>query len=340
MSDLTIMGAGAFGLCLAHAALQRGARVQVIDPGGIGAGASGGLVGALAPHAPEHWTPAKALQLQALLAAPDWWAGVEASGGHASGYARLGRLQPIADARALALAQDRAAGAATLWHGAAHWTIRPADQPLDPRSPSGFLIDDNLSARLHPRMALAALAAAIGAAGGTISPDGAPRGAVIWATGAAGLRALSDDLGREIGRGEKGQALALRHDAATLPQIYAPGLHVVPHADGTIAIGSTSERDYTDPISTDERLDALHAAAVNLLPWLAEAPVIARWAGERPRAATRRLLLGTWPGKPGHYIANGGFKTGFAMAPLAAQLLLDLVLDGRETIPPDLRPDW
>ncbi len=339
MTDLTIMGAGIFGLCLAHAAQNRGASVQVIDPGGIGAGASGGLVGALAPHAPENWTPAKALQLRALLAAPAWWAGVEAASGQPSGYGRTGRLQPLADARALALAETRAENARTLWQGAANWRIRPADQPHDPISATGLLIEDTLSARIHPRMALTALAGAITAAGGSLHRAAAPRGLVIHATGAAGLRTLSAELGREVGRGEKGQALALRHDAADMPQIYAPGLHVVPHANGTIAIGSTSERDYSDPTSTDDRLDTLHATALALLPWLEGAPIIARWAGERPRAATRRLLLGAWPGRPGHFIANGGFKTGFAMAPLAAQLLLDLVLEGRDTIPPDLRPE-
>jgi glycine/D-amino acid oxidase-like deaminating enzyme len=192
---------------------------------------------------------------------------------------------------------------------------------------------DTLTARLHPRMALAALVAAIRSCGGTVSADAPPRGPVIWATGAAGLRALSQDLGRPVGRGEKGQALALRHTAPDTPQIYAPGLHIVPHADGSVAIGSTSERDYADATTTDAQLDALHARALAVWPVLAGAPVIGRWAGERPRAASRTLVLGPWPGRAGHFIANGGFKTGFAMAPLAAALMVDLVLDGHDALP-------
>lgn len=336
MQDITVMGAGAFGLCLAWEAARRGARVTVIDPGGPGAGASGGLVGALAPHAPEGWTDAKALQLRALLKAQDWWAGVQAAGGLSPGYARTGRVQPLPDARAVAQAQARATGAAILWQGQATWTVRPV-RTGDPASPSGHVAHDTLTARLHPRMALAALVAAIRARGGTVAQDGAPQGAVVWATGAQGLRDLSAALGRDMGRGEKGQALAVAHAAPDTPQIYAPGLHIVPHADGTVAIGSTSERDYDRPDTTDAQLDALHARAVAVWPVLEGAPVIARWAGERPRAATRLPLVGPWPGRPGHFIANGGFKTGFAMAPLVAGMLADLMLEGRDSIPPDWR---
>jgi glycine/D-amino acid oxidase-like deaminating enzyme len=36
-------------------------------------------------------------------------------------------------------------------------------------------------------------------------------------------------------------------------------------------------------------------------------------------------------------VANGGFKIGFGMAPKIAQVMADLVLDGRDAIPPDFR---
>ncbi|WP_412509844.1 FAD-dependent oxidoreductase, partial [Roseovarius sp. SYSU LYC5161] len=62
MADITVMGAGIFGLSCAWCCLKRGARVRVIDPGGPGAGASGGIVGALAPHVPENWNDKKAFQ--------------------------------------------------------------------------------------------------------------------------------------------------------------------------------------------------------------------------------------------------------------------------------------
>ena len=42
MTEITIRGAGIFGLSIAWACVQRGAVVQVVDPFGAGAGSSGG----------------------------------------------------------------------------------------------------------------------------------------------------------------------------------------------------------------------------------------------------------------------------------------------------------
>ena len=47
--------------------------------------------------------------------------------------------------------------------------------------------------------------------------------------------------------------------------------------------------------------------------------------------------LGPWPGREGHYIANGGFKIGFGVAPKVAQVMAALVLEGRDGIPAGFR---
>ena len=115
MADVTILGAGIFGLSIAWMCQKKGARVRVIDPDGVGAGASGGIVGALAPHVPENWNEKKAFQFESLIFASDFWAEVAAASGVSPGYARLGRLQPIPDDHALALAHRRAKTATKLW---------------------------------------------------------------------------------------------------------------------------------------------------------------------------------------------------------------------------------
>ncbi len=336
--DVTVLGAGIFGLSIAWACVQRGARVVVIDPHGVGAGASGGLVGALCPHVPEAWNDKKAFQLHSLLMADDWWQAVAAAGGGDAGYARSGRLQPLADARAVDAAQARAAEAAVLWQGRAAWQVVPTTgHAWEPHSPTGLLIKDDLSARLHPRRALAALVRAICAKGGAVVQDGCEAGLVVHATGMAGLAALTGATGVRQGGGVKGQALTLHHAADGLPQVFVDGLHIVPHADGTVAIGSTSENQWDDPTSTDAQLDALHARAVAAMPVLAGAPVADRWAALRPRATSRAPVLGAWPGRAGHFVANGGFKIGFGMAPLVAEVMADLVLSGVDRIPPAFR---
>jgi glycine/D-amino acid oxidase-like deaminating enzyme len=336
--DLTVRGGGVTGLAIAWEAARRGARVRLIELRSLGAGASGGLVGALAPHTPEQWTPVKDFQLRALLSAPAFWAGVEQASGLPTGYAPRRRWQPLADQAAVDLAKLRIGAAARLWHGQAEWRVIPRpDHPFAPPSPTGYLVEDTLSARLHPRLALAALAAAIRAKGGEVieGRDAPEEGPVIWATGVEGLVALTPDAGR---MGVKGQAASLLCPGFDLaPQVFVDGLHIVPHRDGTVAIGSTSENHWSDPSSTDELLEALIGKARALLPVLADAPVLQRWAGLRPKSASRRPVLGPWPDRPGAFVANGGFKIGFGIAPEVARVMVDLVLEGRDSVPAGFR---
>jgi glycine/D-amino acid oxidase-like deaminating enzyme len=342
--DLTVMGGGILGLCCAWEAVQRGAKVRLIEAARIGDGSSGGVVGALAPHVPENWNDKKAFQLDSLLMAEAFWGGVAQASGLPTGYARLGRLQPLDTTDAVARARERGAEAQTLWQGQAVWQVVPATGTAwEPVSPTGVLVHDTLSARLHPRLAAAALVAAIRAQGGEVVIGAAvPEGPeadfpVIWATGLAGLLALNDDLGRRVGAGVKGQALLLDHDARDCPQMLVDGLHVVPHVDGTVAVGSTSENQWDAADTVDAQCDALLVRAVAMVPALQGARVIERWAGVRPRARSRAPMLGAWPGRAGQFVANGGFKIGFGMAPKIAQVMADLVLDGIDRVPDGFR---
>ena len=110
--DVTVIGAGIFGLACAWAMTRRGARVRVLEAARVGAGSSGGTVGALAPHAPENWNEKKQVQLESLLAAERFWAEVATAGGVDPGYARLGRWQPVTDHPR---AEARIAAAARHW---------------------------------------------------------------------------------------------------------------------------------------------------------------------------------------------------------------------------------
>ena len=340
-STITVIGGGIFGLSCAWALARRGAAVRVIEAAHIGAGASGGTVGALAPHVPEPWNAKKALQRDALVAADRWWTEIAAAGGLDPGYARTGRLQPGATT------PERIAAARAHWRGFDLGTTAAPDSALVPDAPGGLWTLDDITARVAPRRALAALAAAISAKGGQIEERAGPQdpgahgaahlGTVIWATGWQGLETLGADIGRPMGLGVKGQSALLDFAAPGAPQVFADGVHIVPHADGTVAIGSTSENGVLTP-GTDDQLDDLIARARAICPALAGAPVVDRWSGIRPRARTRAPLVGPWPGRPGHYVANGGFKIGFAMAPAVAEMLADL-LDGADRIPPAFLPE-
>ena len=339
MEDVTIRGAGIFGLSIAWECARRGAKVTVVDPQGVAAGSSGGIVGALAPHVPENWNSKKAFQFDSLIMAEAFWTQVEQIGGKSAGYARLGRVQPVLDAAALELARRRGETAKSLWQGLATWHVTDTAPNWPPPSPTGFWIVDTLSARINPNAACHALAAALQAKGGQIAQQADDRGAVLWATGLHDLLRISALRRRAFGTGVKGQAALFAFDRATAPQIFADTLHFIPHEDGTFAVGSTSEREYEGADTVDGQLDRLIEKAQLILPELEKVPVIKRWAGVRPRSRSRAPVLGVHPIESGAFIANGGFKIGFGMAPKIAQIMADLILDGRDAIPDEFRPE-
>ena len=159
--DVTVMGAGIFGLSCAWECVLRGASVRVVDPNGPGAGSSGGVLGALAPHTPERWENKKEFQLQSLLSAGKFWSDVAAASGQNPGYARTGRILPIMDERTLELAHTRTLDAKKLWRGHAEWRVIPNVQYWSIKSPTGQFVFDTLTAKIRPRHAISAWANAL-----------------------------------------------------------------------------------------------------------------------------------------------------------------------------------
>ncbi len=335
IAEITVFGAGVLGLSVAFCCARHGAKVQVIDPNGVASGASGGVVGALAPHTPDNWNPKKAFQFESLMMAEKFWADVQQIGGVQTGYGRHGRLQPILSDRQLELAHIRAENAKELWQGKATWTVCSANEIGEwcPPSPTGFVVYDTLSGCIHPRRATQALAAAVEAMGGVIRNSGSPCGTIVSATGVAGLRDLSVELEKPIGKGVKGQGAVLDFDARGRSQLFADGIHIVPHASGTVGIGSTSENEFSDATVVDEKLETTIEKARDLFPVLRDAPVIERWANVRPRAKSRAPMLGRHPLRPDEFIVNGGFKIGFGMAPKIGFVMAELILNGVDDIP-------
>lgn len=229
-------------------------------------------------------------------------------------------------------------GAAELWPEDFGWTVIGSSSHWNLPSPTGAFVAETLSARIHPRRACESLVKALASRGCRITAAGEDEGAVVWASGWEGLRDLSSALGRPVGQPVKGQAALFDLDRRDAPQLFVDGLHVIPHADGTTALGSTTERDTTD-LATDGALEALIERGRSLVPELRAASVIQRWSGLRPRAGHRAPLMDEWPGRTGHFIANGGFKIGFGMAPGMAHAIVDLVLEGKSTFPDDFRLD-
>ncbi|WP_036220992.1 NAD(P)/FAD-dependent oxidoreductase [Maritalea myrionectae] len=353
--DLIIIGGGIVGLWSAYFAAQRGLKTVLVEEHGIAAGASGGVLGALMPHSPDRWNAKKQFQFEALNQLPGLLQEIEARTGQNVGYRRVGRIAPILKEHHVDDVARRAEGANEFWQteqsafAMQHMDAGPAaNWPAVEAMPFGVAAD-NFSARLSPRKLIMALA---GSLHGSIDMRFATRAAflgekqvtlgdgsilhadkVLVSAGLASFDMLRPYAPSISGRGVKGQAAVLGTDLdPNLPIIYSDGVYLIVHDDGTTAIGSTSEKEFTEGRETDHLLDDVVEKARALCPLVTDAPVIERWAGVRPQAQGRDPLLGVIPQHDWLYVATGGFKISFGIAHLMAQSVLG-ALCGDETAP-------
>ena len=361
VADLVIVGGGIMGLWAALRGCRRGLSVTLVERDTIGAGASGGLLGALMPHTPDRWSPKKQLQFEALLSLEGEIANLEDETGLRAGYRRAGRLIPLPKPHLAAMARGHEHDAAVAWKAGDrqfHWQYREPGYRSGLINPEAMLagcVEEDFAARVSPRGLTALLDAALARQPGftllrdadvteidaragqvRLARGGAiPFGHLILAAGTGTerlLQSLAGPLPRPVVVPVKGQAALLKADLPPeTPVIYLDGLYVVPHEGGQVAIGSTSEIRFSEPFSTDGQLDALIAAARNLVPALAEAPVLERWAGLRPKAIGRDPMVGRLPGPGRVSVLTGGFKVSFGLAHRLAEALIDAIVSGRES---------
>ncbi|WP_428671680.1 NAD(P)/FAD-dependent oxidoreductase [Roseibium sp.] len=365
--DLAIAGAGIFGLSIAFAAIKSGLKVAVLEKNRVGAGSSGGLLGALMPHMPARWNPKKEFQFQALLSLETHIRQLEADTGLACGYRRCGRILPLTTTDKLEHHLERAEESKLRWHPQETgftYRVEPAGSRSDwlaaEAAPFG-LVYETLAARVSPRAYLTALGAFVREHGiliegtsvtgfdetagevrlaGNRTPVAARQ--LVISGGFSAFDLIEQFTGERIGRGEKGQALLLEGKGLERePAIYCDGLYVVPHEDGTVAIGSTSDRTYSDSAPSAERAEELRLRATAFCPKLQGRSVLTSWAGIRPRCNKRDPLVGKLPGHDAVHAATGGFKISFGIAHQIADCLIAEITGKtpRQPLPATFRPE-
>ncbi|MFG0686854.1 glycine oxidase ThiO [Pseudomonas sp. WSY_20] len=130
----------------------------------------------------------------------------------------------------------------------------------------------------------------------------------------------------------KGQMILFKCAEDFLPSmVLAKGRYAIPRRDGHILVGSTLEHAGYDKTPTDQALASLKASAVDLLPGLDGASVVAHWAGLRPGSPEGVPFIGPVPGFDGLWLNCGHYRNGLVLAPASCQLLADL-LSGAEPI--------
>jgi glycine oxidase len=170
--------------------------------------------------------------------------------------------------------------------------------------------------------------------GSKVSADAVVLAAGAWSRSIGGLPSELRPPVRPI----KGQLIALRMDpSAPLINhvVWAPGLYLVPRRDGRLILGATVEEKAFDTTLTAGGVLALLDAAWRTVPSIEELPIDEMWVGHRPGSRDDAPILGPGP-VAGLVYATGHHRNGILLAPVTADAIARLVLDG--TVEPAILP--
>ena len=349
MADVLILGGGIIGCAVADELTHRGADVVVVDPRGVGLGASQASAGMLAPYTEGRHDPVMQSLGVRSLNLYDALIDRLRSDGCEVGYTRRGSVEVAVDADGAARLADDAAALAR--DGIAHRLLTGEDT----RRALPALASDvtaSLEVAAHGCVNVSALVAAlwqtaerrrarllhraalrVSPGHGTVrveTSEGPIDAAhVVLAAGCwAGRIDLAGGPTLPV-RPVRGQLLVLGLPASPATQaLWGPGCYLVPWDDGTVLVGATVEDAGFDEHATVEGVATLLAAAPAVLPSLARAAFSAVRVGLRPGTPDDRPIIGRSTRVEGLVYATGHYRNGALLAPVTAQLVADAV-EGR-----------
>lgn len=357
--SVVVVGAGVMGCAAAHELARRGVRVTVLErsvPGAEASSAAAGILGAqVEAHAPG---PLTELGLLSRKLYPGFVKQLERSSGISVGYRRAGVLKVAYTAPRLARL-ERELG----WQVEARLPLsRLSRARLAAREPqlSGELAGGmwfEQDALLDPRALLSALRVA------------AQRGGATFRSGAF-VKRVAEVNGRAVGvelddgsvvRGShvvvaagswtslltpsssptrvvpaRGQIVELKTSVPLVSSVvFGPNCYLVPRADGRLLVGSTLEFVGFRREVTAGAVAKLLAAALRLVPALADAELSDSWSSFRPYTADELPLLGP-SSTNGLILMSGHYRNGILLAPVSARIVAGCVLGQKP--PLDLTP--
>jgi glycine oxidase len=353
--DVIVIGGGIIGLAVAWRAVELGMRVTVLERDVAGAGTSRVAAGMLAPVSEVEFGVAGGRMLELGLRSCSSWpafaAELEAASGQDVGLSDAGTLMVARDAdearelerqiafrHSLGLRGDRvrASGARELEPALAP-TIRlaldlPDDRSVDPRQVVSALRSACAAAQVELREH--APAAGVIFEAGKLSGvqlgtgERLPCAKVVIAAGTwSGAIAGVPPAERVPVRPVKGQTLRLRDPAGAglieRAVRFEEG-YLVPRADGRYVLGGTMEERGFDEASTAGATYELLRECHELIPGVSELEIEELCVGLRPGTPDNLPVIGAGT-IDGLIWATGHFRNGILLAPLTAELVLDVL---------------
>jgi glycine oxidase len=351
--DIIVVGSGVIGCAVAYELARRGASVGVVAERPVAMGATQASAGVLAPYIEAaEGNPLLDLTVRSLDLFDEFIARLVTDSGMTVPYRRTGTLDIAIDEtemhrlRATADLLARRGVPARLLDAE---SARGEEPQLRNDIAGGLLIDTHgfvaatdftraliVAARRYGaqlldqcrvrRIARAAAEIIVETDRGALNANGVVLAAGSWAGGID----VEGVTPRVPVRPVRGQLLHLAWSGPALRRAtWSRSCYLVPWDDGTVLVGATIEEVGFDERSTVEGVRGLLEAACGLVPHARAAGFRAARAGLRPASSDGLPVIGVSTTVPNLSYATGHFRNGILLAPLTAQLVADVLLDGR-----------
>jgi len=355
-----IAGGGIIGASLAFELARRGESALVLDRQEPSCEASWAAAGTISP-APDRESPAiAALGRESYRLYPEFAAAIETASGKSAGFHPNGAMELFFDPEG-ETERDRRLEEIRR-HGIAAEAIslseaKHREPAIGPAARAALWIRDE--AYLDPRVITHVALTAASKAGAEIRGNaevisvliekGRCNGVLVAETqnffaGKSGVRAGEEIAARNVviaAGWRSGQIGGVESYAPTIPvrgQMVAldnvPGAprtilrsgqgYMAPRDDGRVVVGSTLESGLFEKRVTPAGLRKILAAATEMAPALAEAPILEIWAGVRPDSPDHLPIIGPTDIE-GLFIATGHYRNGMLLAPATAKYLAEWI---------------
>lgn len=167
----------------------------------------------------------------------------------------------------------------------------------------------------------------------SVAPDEVVIAAGAWSGDLEGLKPEDSMPVRPV----KGQALSVQMPPEELDYVLrSPDVYLVPHPSERLLIGATMEEKGFSPGNTAGKVLDLLQYAREIVPGVAECPMLQTWWGFRPVSRDDRPVLGPSPVTPNLTFATGHGRHGILLAAVTADWIRHWMVE--RTLPEGMKP--